>query len=332
LEYLVRQSIVKLCDFHLLPRSKQILGKSELNNLYMPFKIEISRLKGFITKKNLPIEINHNHQKNCLKLVACYLWSNIHQAQELAESAWHQIILNEYERAVALADMALRIDPDCRLAARTVGTLIENCSLAYLYEPAILAINCSTREILVLISNITRIKTSGSNENITKEIIAEAHRRITILKRYLQKLWNWLDSTDQTEVDSYPQILHLIGKAAFSKIYKQNSLFDETFKQIISHPDIVEAINNAAANRTHKNEDLIINEIQFRLWRLLFIDGWLPKTINIADFVNSFNDVLKKRLRWSNTPDGIGKTPGVQYDGSWYVPEEEEGEDPDSSI
>ena len=299
------------------------------NNTKSSFKTEISRLSTFINKTGLPICFDQ--ENNSLKLEKNCICSNIQDAQELAECAHHQLSLKNYGLSAVLANAAFRIDPDCDLAAKLVCKIMPVVNPDEIFKLVIRAFNHWIRSILVITSNTADIKEQLSYNEITDGTTREAYRRIGKLDNRLKKIWGWLESKDYPKSNSYLLILNSIGQTALSKFRKDEIQFNELFQGLINQPIIVEAINNAARSRSPRNYETIAIEIKQRFWRLLFVDGWFPPATTIEGFVKAFHKALRTRLRWSNTPDGFGKTPGVRYDDNLYQADEEE-EYPDPSI
>ena len=324
LECLIRQYIVHEYDFSLLPRAKRVLGNTGPDNPKSSFKTETSRLRTFINKTGLPITVGFDQENNRLKLEENYTWSNIQAAQELAECAHHQLSLKNYEMAAVLANAAFRIDPGCELAAKLVCKIMPVVNPDEIPKLVIRAFNHWIRSLLVNTSNVTSVNEQISDDEIIDETEKQAHRRIGKLDCHLQKLWGWIEGRDHHKSDPYLIISNLIGEAALSKVRGDKIRFNEFFQQIIGRPTIVEAITDAARTRSPRNYETIAIEIQQRFWRLLFIDGWFPPVTTMDDFINAFHEALRTRLRRSNSPDGIGKTPGVQYDDNLYLADEEE--------
>ena len=324
LECLIRQYIVHEYDFSLLPRAKRVLGNTGPDNPKSSFKTETSRLRTFINKTGLPITVGFDQENNRLKLEENYTWSNIQAAQELAECAHHQLSLKNYEMAAVLANAAFRIDPGCELAAKLVCKIMPVVNPDEIPKLVIRAFNHWIRSLLVNTSNVTSVNEQISDDEIIDETEKQAHRRIGKLDCHLQKLWSWIEGRDHHKSDPYLMILNLIGQAALSKVRGDKIRFNEFFQRLISQPNIVEAINEAAKARSPQDCENIASEIQQRFWRLLFNDGWFPPVITTEDFVKAFHEAMRTRLRKSNTPDGFRKIPGVWYDDNLYQADEEE--------
>jgi len=257
--------------------------------------------------------------------------SNIHEAKTLAEYTFRHIRDQNYGCATVLANQALIIDPDCLMAARTVIRLLGIFTSDCLQEATIRAQSCFTRELLILSSNVGHLDQKQVKSKKVIKIIENTCHRMTILTNYLNKIWKCQKSQEHSDYKSYADLLQFIAQNPLSRITKSDLSIDEAFQRLVNMPCIADMIGSMACGRSSKRTEEVISEIQLRFWRLLFYDAWLPPCINVKGFVEAFNEAMRTRLRWSNTPDGIGKTPGVQYDDSSYVPEEEE-EDPDSSI
>ncbi|MFC1635677.1 hypothetical protein ACFL5Z_12625 [Planctomycetota bacterium] len=310
LAWLFRNTSITIIDFHLLPRSKRTLCGTGKGDLRKALAVEVWRLQGFIAEDELPIEISSDQNHAYLRAYARYVNSNINQATELAECAQHQLELDEYERAATLAEQALIIDPDCKLAVSVVHRLIGCQSVDRLYRPAVLALGCQTRALLALINNIDRISAFKEEDGLAEEIITKAHERIVLLQRRLRKLWSWLQRSDEVGTDGYSEVLYFIGQAALAKVGRGDISYDDAFRQVMSHPAVSEAINDCVLSKSRRNAEYVRNEIELRFWRLLFVDGWLPAVTTIEGFAGAFHGVMKSRFRVSNTPDGAARIPG----------------------
>jgi hypothetical protein len=107
LAWLLRNTSVDLVDFHLLPRTKQDIFRVRKGNLGKAFAVTISKLRKFVSKANLPIEITKGPTSGRLK-VQSYVSSNIGEATEIAEHAQRRIESDEYKSAAALMSFGSR--------------------------------------------------------------------------------------------------------------------------------------------------------------------------------------------------------------------------------
>ena len=90
LAWLLRNTSVDFVDFHLLPRTKQNILSTKRGNLRKAFTVNISKLRKFVSKANLPIEIAEGPTSGRLKIQS-YVSSNIGEATEIAEHAQRRL-------------------------------------------------------------------------------------------------------------------------------------------------------------------------------------------------------------------------------------------------
>lgn len=331
LEYLFRKKHIDLIGFHIIPRMKRSLSSRQSDNLTRSFATEISRLRNIISEKTLPIQLAETKTKHVWRLAACGVRSNIHVSLEIAENAQHLFEMNTLEGVASMVKQALIIDPDCKLAAIIATRLVRTAKFVTdsLAESIVRAQNCLTRELLVCGSNIDRLDGSLRNRALVGEIITEAHRRISILDRQLHVLWAWQNGLNHENGDQYHKALQLIAQVALAKLRRpEDSSY--AFEQLMDIQEIRKAIDRAARNYSRRNHAIFIAEIQLRIWRHLFVDGWLPPEIGIDNLASSLCEAVRNRLRLSNTPDGAGRILGVEYCDEWVeVKAQEDGPDLD---
>lgn len=325
LAWLLRNTSVDFVDFHLLPRTKQNILSTKRGNLRKAFTVNISKLRKFVSKANLPIEIAEGPTPGRLK-VQSYVSSNIGEATEIAEHAQRRLESDEYKSAIVFTEQALKTDPDCKLAVSIVHRFLRCRGMDGLYPLALLVLNSQTHTLLAMVSNISRISTWKDNDSLAEEIIAEAHRRIALLEQRLRKLWSWLERSDRADTDTYSEVLYFIGQAALAMVGRGDMSYDDAFQQLVSQPSILQSIHNCVLTMSPENSECLKSEIEYRFWRLLFVDGWLPTVVNSEGFVSAFQDAMRSRFRVSNTPDGAAKIPGAEYRDDWFQDKEEDAD------
>ncbi|QNN23351.1 hypothetical protein HED60_14045 [Planctomycetales bacterium ZRK34] len=96
----------------------------------------------------------------------------------------------------------------------------------------------------------------------------------------------------------------------------------DTFSRMLSVPEVTDVIRKVASrrlvNRHHVPEDEAMAEVAVAVQQRLLGDGWLPRVYDLESFCTALFEALDSRVRYSKTPDGMGRISDVSYRDDLY--------------
>ena len=303
LERMLRDRPLSPIQHLLSPRFKRPLGHPAPRRPGQALRADAARLKRFIRDKDLPIRFGRRASDGAIVLESCEVATNISRARETAK---HARQLSRQSKGVLASEsiaQALMVDPDCVHAAAIVVWMIRQGRSGLSNRAATLATVCLTRQLLWYETGWQRLSAARQEDRFGAEARSFALRRIEALRVRLQLLWAWNTGQDP---DGYRRLLRVIGEVALQRVKTATGSDPDAFEVFLELPKvrrIIEEVCQRIGGRSGETQAAIRKELPVRLFRLIWVDGYLPAAESMAGFTREMTAALLRRVRTSNLPD-----------------------------
>ena len=233
--------------------------------------------------------------------------SNVAQAHAQARSAQRMLRAGDTTGAVKLTLMALCTDPDCWHAAALSVHLCGCVSGGISWELLARALLCLAHGILRISSAARQLRPHAQDRHDLQRALRQADRQLAILNRWFQILQaRPIAAADQVNC---PAQLRLLLTLLVAEALRHERKCDQAFRRLLGLPPVADMVKEVAGSTLSGSRDPT-GEVIVRLWQLLFTDGTMPAVLSLQEWIAEIQQMLLRRVRDSNSPDGRSRMPG----------------------